>query len=123
MAKRGQNPKDSKGPELPGGRTAGDGNEFPGGQPTQRESGGAVEGVVGQFAEDLGKLVGEAQSKAEGWLSQRQTIVKNLTDLRDTVNGLLSRMADGYEAGNARTSNESGGAVEGKRADRGRSRR
>ncbi len=89
MAKRGQKRASSDGPEHPGGHTA-----------SGVESVGSVEGAVGQFAEDIGKLIGEAQSKAESWLSQRTTILENLNSLRDTVNGLISRMADGFEAGN-----------------------
>ena len=87
MAKRARKPKANEGSELPGG------------QPTQ-EWGGSVEGMVGQFAEDLGKLLGATQNKAQAWLSERQAIMKNLTGLRDTVNGLIARMSDGYESGN-----------------------
>ena len=38
---------------------------------------------IEEFAEDLGKMLGHARTKAEGWLGQRQAIVKNLTQLRD----------------------------------------
>lgn len=65
------------------------------------ESDGSVEGAVGQFAEDIGNLIGEAQNKAESWLGQRTTILKNLNSLRDTVNGLISRLAGGDDAGKA----------------------
>ena len=52
MAKRRIN-KES-GPELPGGRTTGD--------------------TITAFADDLGKLLGTATAKAEGWLGQRTQI-------------------------------------------------
>src|SRR5262245_6282627 len=45
------------------------------------------------FAEDLGKLLGTAQSKAEGWLNQRHAIAKQLTGIRDTASSLLRQLA------------------------------
>lgn len=48
------------------------------------------------FAEDLGNLLGHARSKAEGWLGQRETIVKQLTQLRDEATKLLAQL--GHEA-------------------------
>jgi hypothetical protein len=47
---------------------------------------------IEEFAEDLGKMLGHARSKAEGWLDQREAIVKNLTQLRDEASKLLSRL-------------------------------
>jgi hypothetical protein len=47
---------------------------------------------IDDFAEDLGKMLGSARAKAEGWLGQRQAIVKNLTELRDTASQLLSEL-------------------------------
>jgi hypothetical protein len=63
------------------------------------ESGGSVEGAIGGFAEDLGRLLGQARNKAEGWLGQRQAIVKQLTQLRDEASGLLSQL--GHQAATA----------------------
>jgi len=51
-----------------------------------------------EFAEDLGKMLGHARTKAEGWLGQRQAIVKNLTQLRDEATSLLRQL--GHDAGN-----------------------
>jgi hypothetical protein len=70
-----------------------------------RKAGGATEGGYGrsagakieEFAEDLGKVLGTARAKAEGWMGQRQQIVKSLTDLRDTASKLLADL--GHEAG------------------------
>ena len=56
----------------------------------------ATQHKIEDFAEDLGNLLGTARAKAQGWLSQRQAIVKNLTDLRDTATRLLSDL--GHEA-------------------------
>ena len=50
------------------------------------------------FAADLGKLLGTAQTKAEGWLNQRAHIVKELTAVRDTASKILSDL--GHEAAN-----------------------
>ncbi len=52
---------------------------------------------IEEFAEDLGKMLGTARAKAEGWLGQRQAIVKQLTQLRDEATKLLSDL--GHEAG------------------------
>ena len=48
------------------------------------------------FADDLGRLLGSATAKADRWLSQRQTIVKHLTDVRDTATKLLANL--GHQA-------------------------
>jgi hypothetical protein len=57
----------------------------------RRKRGKSIEG----FAEDLGRLLGTAQSKAEGWLGQRQTIARQLVQIRDTASGLLSQLTSG----------------------------
>ncbi len=49
-----------------------------------------------EFAEDLGKLPGTAQVKAQGWLGQRTQIAKALEDVRDTASRLLADL--GHEA-------------------------
>ena len=59
----------------------------------------ATEHKIEDFAEDLGKMLGHARNKAEGWLSQRDAIVKNLTQLRDEATKLLAQL--GHEAGTA----------------------
>jgi hypothetical protein len=61
----------------------------------KRVSGDTQEKIEG-FAEDLGQMLGTARAKAEGWLGQRQSIVKNLTELRDTASQLLSDL--GHQA-------------------------
>jgi len=60
----------------------------------KRVKGGVSEGksteVIGGFAEDMGRLLGQARNKAEGWLGQKQSIVKQLVQLRDEASKLLS---------------------------------
>ena len=51
---------------------------------------GAIEG----FAEDLGRLLGTARAKAEGWLGQRQHVAKQLEQIRDTAASLLTQLGD-----------------------------
>ena len=51
-----------------------------------------TEGKLEEFAEDLGKLLGQAQNKAENWLGQRKAIAANLIGLRDTATRLLSQL-------------------------------
>ena len=53
-------------------------------------------GKLEEFAEDLGRVLGTARSKADSWLGQRQAIVKQLTQLRDEASKLLSQL--GHEA-------------------------
>ena len=48
----------------------------------------AIEG----FAEDLGRLLGAARVKAEGWLGQRKSVAKQLEQIRDTATGLLNQL-------------------------------
>jgi hypothetical protein len=58
---------------------------------------GDTQQKIEDFAEDLGKMLGSARAKAEGWLGQRQAIVKNLTELRDTASQLLSELGQKAE--------------------------
>jgi hypothetical protein len=51
---------------------------------------------VEAFAEDLGRLLGTAQAKAQDWLGQRQEIVKYLSGIRDTASRLLTDL--GHQA-------------------------
>ncbi len=44
------------------------------------------------FAEDLGRLLGEAHNKAAGWLAQRDAIAKHLEGVRDSANHLLQQL-------------------------------
>jgi hypothetical protein len=46
------------------------------------------------FAEELGKLLGTAQAKAEGWLGQRTQIAKTLSGIRDTATKLLTQLGE-----------------------------
>jgi ribosomal protein S5 len=66
----------------------------------QRGSGSALgksaEARIEGFAEDLGNMLGTARAKAENWMGQRQTIVKSLTELRDTASKLLTDL--GHQA-------------------------
>ena len=50
------------------------------------------------FAEELGKLLGTAQAKAEGWLGQRKQISQALVGIRDTATRLLSDLGHGAQA-------------------------
>jgi hypothetical protein len=45
------------------------------------------------FAEDLGRLLGTAQSKASTWLNQRQEITTQLTQIRDAANEYLQELS------------------------------
>ena len=51
---------------------------------------------VEEFVSDLTAMMGNARTKAEGWIGQRKDIVKHLTELRDTATQLLKDL--GHEA-------------------------
>jgi hypothetical protein len=48
---------------------------------------------IEEFAEDLGRLLGTARAKAEGWIDQRQQVAKHLAEIRDTASHLLQQLA------------------------------
>ena len=50
----------------------------------------AQEHKIAEFADDLGRMLGQVRSKAEGWLGQRQQLVSTLAALRDEASKLLS---------------------------------
>lgn len=52
----------------------------------------AAENKIEEFAEDLGRLLGNARSKAEGWMGQRKAISEHLAGIRDTATGLLAQL-------------------------------
>ena len=54
----------------------------------------ATDSKIEDFAEELGRLLGTAEAKAKGWLSQREQISKTLAGIRDTANGLLSQLGE-----------------------------
>jgi hypothetical protein len=57
----------------------------------------ALERNVEAFAEDLGRLLGTAQTKAEGWMNQRKEIIKHLSEIRDTASRLLTDLGQQAE--------------------------
>jgi len=54
------------------------------------------ESRIDDLAEELGKLLGNAKAKAEGWLGQRTQIAKSLEGIRDTASKLLTDL--GHQA-------------------------
>jgi hypothetical protein len=48
-----------------------------------------------EFAEDLGRLLGQAENKAKSWLSQRESVVAELTKIRDAASKYLNELATG----------------------------
>jgi hypothetical protein len=49
------------------------------------------------FAEQLGRMVGTIQAKAEGWRN-RKTLIKQLASVRDGASHLLDQLAGGATA-------------------------
>jgi hypothetical protein len=61
-----------------------------------------AENKLVDFAEDLGRTLGSARSKAEGWLAQRSQIAKTLEEIRQTASSLLTQLTGGKPASAAR---------------------
>jgi hypothetical protein len=57
-----------------------------------------TESKIEDFAEELGKLLGKARAKAEGWLGQRQQITKSLAGIRDEATHLLTQLGEQAQA-------------------------
>lgn len=79
------------------------------------------------FAEDLGTVLGKAESKARGWLQQRKDIAKQLTAVRDKADELLRELTGGAArmaavVNEARTRSAKGSATAPGTAKRGRKR-
>jgi hypothetical protein len=55
----------------------------------------SAEQKIEEFAEDLGRLLGTARAKAEGWLGQRQAVATRLEEIRDTAADLLKKLGGG----------------------------
>jgi len=83
MAKRSRKP--GSGFQHPGGVVVG--------RPAQAEVTTTGNSAIETFAEDLGRLLGSARTKAEGWLGQRQNVAKQLEQIRDTATELLGQLA------------------------------
>jgi hypothetical protein len=59
----------------------------------KKTTGDKLDDTILDWAEELGRVLGTAESKAKGWLQQRQDVTKSLEQIRDTANGLLREMA------------------------------
>ena len=93
---------------------------------TTRANGGtttadAMEQRVVAFAEQLGRIAGTFQAKAEGWLD-REALTKQIASVRDSATDLLEQLAGGATKGSkrhpvataepGRTKGRSGGVVD-----------
>jgi hypothetical protein len=55
----------------------------------------ATEATLEGFAEDLGRLLGDAQNRAEDWIGQQNAIAERLVGIRDTATKLLAQLGIG----------------------------
>jgi len=105
--------KTPRGNEHPGGGAGTGERQFGGGEAGAGQTSETFsQDVLGDFAEDLGQFLGRVQNRASSWLDQRQSIVEQLTQIRDTANGYLQQLIG--EAGIAAP------ALRGRRGRRGR---
>jgi hypothetical protein len=51
--------------------------------------------ALGDFAEDVGRLLGTTERKASEWLSQRTIVARKLAAVRDQAQALLSKLNAG----------------------------
>lgn len=51
--------------------------------------------ALGDFAEDVGRLLGTTERKASEWLSQRTIVARKLAAVRDRAQALLSKLNAG----------------------------
>ena len=63
---------------------------------------------LGDFAVDLGRLLGKTQARAQVWMKQREAIAGQLAHVRDTASRLLGEL--GEAAGLRRPSRRKGAA-------------
>jgi hypothetical protein len=49
--------------------------------------------ALGDFAADLGNLLGTVQNRASSWMEQRKAITEQLTRIRDTANDYLQQLS------------------------------
>jgi hypothetical protein len=69
----------------------------------ERNRGGIqVENRALDFAEDLGRLLGTTQKKAEEWLGQRKALAERLAQIRDAADGYLRQLTGIDKVGNGR---------------------
>jgi hypothetical protein len=69
---------------------------------TEASTGRSLEDAALGFAEDLGRLLGTAERKANEWMAQRKQVVAHLTELRNRANTLLDRLGGEALGGQAR---------------------
>jgi hypothetical protein len=62
----------------------------------------AVERRILALAEQLGRLIGTAESKAEGWFDQK-TLNRQVEQIRDSASELLEHLGGAIESGRAAT--------------------
>jgi hypothetical protein len=102
MAKRNKNSKQTSGRQAtgkPGGEPRNAAASNPG-TPSSANTGGdsgsndAMEQRVIAFAEQLGRIVGTVQAKAEGWMD-REALNKQIAGVRDGAADLLEQLSDG----------------------------
>jgi len=74
----------------------------------------AIEQRVVAFAEQLGRLVGTVQTKADGWMDV-PALQEQITRIRDSAAGLLRQLGDAAARGRAATAPAGSGTSKGKK--------
>ncbi len=61
-------------------------------QPPEAPAELAVERKLEDFAEDLGRLLGNTQVKASAWMDQRKALLERLTQVRDAAASYIDQL-------------------------------
>ena len=61
-----------------------------------------LQDAIIDWAEDLGRLLGTAETKAKGWIDQRKAVAQQLEGIRDTASRLLTQLTGSEVASLAR---------------------
>jgi hypothetical protein len=68
-------------------------------------------GSLADFAEDLGRLLGQTERKASEWLGQRQAVATQLAAIRDKASELLGQLGlEGARNRQGRSARQAAGA-------------
>jgi hypothetical protein len=76
-----------------------------------------MEQRVMAFAEQLGRMVGTIQAKADGWMD-RETLNKQVASVRDEATRLLEQLAGGAKKATTRAKAAAAAARQGSKARR-----
>ena len=64
----------------------------------RQQASAPIQDALVDWAEDLGRLLGTAETKAKGWIDQRKAVATQLEGIRDTASRLLEQLTGSQAA-------------------------